>query len=93
VFWSSWSAQGQDVVLAVLADRRQRCERCGTRRDDWGTVDADGVLHRANPAPFEAVELSCPGCEHLDLKVDSMGEQHHGRSARLRRRRRGRRGA
>ena len=67
--WSQfcgWPQEDQDLVAAVLELRQQTCDRCGTRSDEWGTYDENGVLQPLDRPAWKAKTSKCLGCERID---------------------------
>lgn len=54
------------MLLARLADREARCNRCGTRREDW--LNADG--ERLPEPRYRVVLDNCVGCTESHRVMD-----------------------
>lgn len=67
-------------MSAVLQLRLETCERCHTRKDEWGTYDAAGRFVEHPTPPYVAKSTTDPGCAALDRKAETDLKQFDGKT-------------
>jgi hypothetical protein len=73
-----WHPFSRDTLLAVLSDRKQRCEECGEYFTDW--VDEKGNRLIGNRGPKQVVRTVRP-CACAAIELDRNREDEGERPA------------
>ncbi|MER5642048.1 hypothetical protein ABT095_34565 [Kitasatospora sp. NPDC002227] len=68
-----WSALDRAKAMAFAAYRRQLCESCGTRAQEW----------EQDRFAYVAETHRCPGCELVEMEQDQVPRGPDGRGVKI----------